>query len=282
MDNVIAMGNQYNVSGLHIDPAVFQHPTDRAITEKIRNSNAFGKIFSLISKHGMEHVIYSFYLSSCARLTQKNAPGLIRMCEEASGMFGLSTPPELFLERSYDMSGKIRCINKPVILLSTEMISSLSERGTWGAIAACACGARSGYTEIDMIDWASGTLAQMNLAPASAVNQLAGLIAQWKKVAQLTFDRATLLATGDLNTAMEVVLGGEIPTEALRRIDFTDPNCGYMKQCRAFAANQGKVNSTLRMAEAVGGGDALSATRYIELFQFWQGEYQDLMEAYAG
>ncbi|MBQ7886272.1 MAG: hypothetical protein IJ313_05195 [Clostridia bacterium] len=272
--------NQYNLSGLRIDPAVFQHPADKAITEKIRKSDAFKKVLSFISEHGLEHMLYSLYLSSYAHMTPKNAPELTRMCEEAGEMFGLERTPELFLTRDYNMYGKLQCINKPVILLSTEMVNNLSERGTWAAIASCACGARSGYSEIDMISWTVNTVGA--LLPPGVVSAVNELVRQWKKTVQLTFDRAALLATGDLNTAMQMILGGEIPSQALSSIDFRDPSCGYMQQCREFAANQGMVMNALRAMEAIGGDGALLATRYIELFNFYQNEFEDLMEEYAG
>lgn len=271
---------RYNIRGLRIDPKVFQHPSDKAITDTIQNSDAFTKLLAFISEHGLEPILYSLYLSNYARMTPKCAPELIDMCEEAAEMFGVEKTPELFLTRDYSMFGKLQCINRPVILLSTEMVNNLSDRGCWAALASCICGARSGYSQIDMVNWtinAAGVL-----LPRGVVKTMNGLIDQWKKVTQLTLDRAALLATGDLNTAMEVVLGGEMPPEVLRSIDFANPSCGYMQQCREFAADQGMGKNTLRTLEAVAGEGAMYATRYIELFDFYHNEYEDLMEEYAG
>lgn len=274
--------NQYNLSGLHIDPKVFQHPTDKAITDRIQNSKAFSTLLDFISDHGLEDTLYSIYLSSFAHMTKNSAPELIRMCEEAAEMFGAPTVPELFLTRLYSMFSRLQGIHKPVILLSTEIVNNLSPRACWAAIASNTCCAKSGYSQIDMIDWtlneASDLLPAVLRMPANALQDL---IMQWKKVSQLTQDRAALLAAGDLNTAMETILGGEMPMKVLRSINFADPSCGYMQQCREFIANQGAAKNVLRSMEIVNSVGAMNATRYIELFDFYYNEYEDLVEEYA-
>jgi len=275
-----AIVNQYNLSGLRIDPKVFQHPADKAVTDRIQQSKEFSRVIGFISENSLERMLHGMYLSTYAHLTPSNASGLVRMSEEAGKMFGLDKTPELFIRRSYNMSAEMRGIKKPVMMLSTEMINNYSERAVWAAIASCACRAKTGYCEIDMIDWTIQVTGM--LLPGNTAKMMGALIDQWKKVSQLTLDRAALIASGDLNTAMEVILGGEMPMEVLRSIDFRDPSCGYMQQCREFAADQGNVLNTIRAIDAVYYNKAMLATRYTELFNFYQTEYQDLMEEYAG
>lgn len=270
--------SKYNVSNLRIDPKVFQHPADKLITGKIKSSGAFAKMLEFISKNSLERTLYSMYLASEAHITESNAPDLIAMCREAAEMFGCPKAPELFLTRSYDMFARIQGLETPVILLSTEMVNNLSDEACFGAIASCVSGMMTGYSEISMIRWLLERVGWM--LPAGTADTLNALIDQWTKVAQYSFDRATLLATGDLNKAMECILGGEMPPDVLRSIDFTDPNCGYMQQCRDFLDNQGKVMGLLRSAEAIMGKGAMYASRYIELFNFYQNEYEDLVEEY--
>lgn len=271
--------NEFNLHGLHIDPRLCQHPTDRAVTDKILHFPAVRKVLETISANSLERVLRSTYLSNYVQLTDKTAPRLMRMVDEAVEMFGLPVRPEIYLTRTYDMRATLMGLETPMLLISSEIIANANEQELWSLVASTLAGVRTGYAEIRLIDWLMQN--SMGLLPDLAVQALRELIRQWRKFAQLSFDRLNLMVTADFNVTMCSVLAGETKPEILRRIDFTDPDCGVMCQFRELFARKGFLDTTLRYAETITSGSALYALRCMELEKFWRHEYNDLMEDYA-
>lgn len=269
----------YNVHHLHIDPKVFQHPSDKAISDKIQNNSAFSTALDFINKNGLERMLYSLYYSSFIHITERTGPELVTMCQEAADMFGLEKTPELFLSRSYDLFGRVMGTTKPVLLYSTEFIHLLDGVSLFGALACNVAATRTGYSQIRTIDQLVSEFG--SFLPPIVTLSLRELLKQWRKTAQYTADRATLLAVGDFNLAMQVILSGEIPMNVLKKIDFADPNCSYMKQCLEFEADKGKVTNAMRTLNKISTSGAMYASRYLELYDFYHHEYDDLMEDYA-
>ena len=77
---------------------------------------------------------------------------------------------------------------------------------------------------------------------------------------------------------MQTILTGEAPQEVLETIEFGNPNCEYMKQCREFLENDDKAVKTVRDSKALFSNQSFYASRYLELFQFYQTQYYDLIE----
>ena len=194
-------------------------------------------------------------------------------------MFGLEKTPELFLTRSYDLFGRVMGTTEPVLLYSTEFINLLDGIPLFSALAANIAASRTGYSQIRTIDQLISNFS--SFLPPVVTLSLSELLKQWRKTAQYTADRATLLAAGDFNLAMQVILSGEIPMNILKKIDFTDPDCSYMKQCLEFEADKGKASNTMRTLNKIATGGAMYASRYLELYDFYHHEYDDLIEDYA-
>ncbi len=89
------------------------------------------------------------------------------------------------------------------------------------------------------------------------------------------------MATGDFNVAMQGILAGEMPRRELEDIDFSDPNCGYMKQCLRYFSDQGFAMKVVRSADVVLEGKAPYASRYLELYDFYKNGFFDLMDEYS-
>ncbi len=267
--------NQYNIHNIKINPADFQHPMDKNATRLIQSSAAFRKCLEFISKQSLEKQMQCIYRSSLAQLTPKTAPGICRMAEEACEMFGAETVPELFLQRSYTTAVTMMGIEKPLILLSTELLKDIKEEMLWGLIAAEISGIRNGFGEIRFAEWLCDSA---GIIPAVISRPLSKLFKEWHKYLQFSHDRAALIAIGDFNKTMCAVLAGEIPMEILMRMDFSDPNCSYMKQSREFLENKGHWTETLRDIKAFSNEGVFYAARYVNLYQFMKNEYWDITE----
>lgn len=273
---------KYNVNHLvDVDPVSVQHPVDRKVTEQIRKSTAFCKIMDILGKNGVERMLMGLYSSTYLRLTPKLAPKIFEMVDEACEIFGVDVTPEIFLMRTYDMKATLLGVHKPILIISTELLAQMDDQMLWAMIASEIAATKTGYCEIRTVDYMIDAAA--GLIPDALALSLKTLITQWRKYAQMSFDRSMLLASGDFNAAMRVVLCGETGKEALKNTNFADPNCGYMQQCRQFASNDdSKILNVARDISSVLDSQVYSASRYLELYEFYQNEYHDLVEEYEG
>lgn len=268
---------RYNAKGIHIDPAVYQHPADKAASDAIKASEAFQKVLRFISKNGIEKWMQGMYRASLLQITPTISPEIYGMMREAQEMFDAPCIPDVFITRTYPMQAVLTGAHQPVLTISSELLRQLDEDMLWGMMASEVGGIKSGFGEIKLIEWLCQTVG--NLLPPGVAQTLQVLLKNWHRYAQYTFDRTTLIATGDLNTTMRFVLLGEAPIEIIKKIDFANPDNSYMRQCRTFLEDKDLVANTLRTANAVLSGGAFYASRYMELFNFYQSDYYDILEA---
>lgn len=267
--------NQYNVHNIRIVPADFQHPADRRVSQLLLSQPAFKKALEYISKNSLERMLACIYRSSMAQLTPKTAPKICRMLEEACEMFGVDTMPEVFLERRYLTAVEMIGIEKPMILISTELLRQMDERQQWGMIASEVSGIPNGFGEIKFVEWLCSS---SGLVPFQISQPLGMFFQNWHKYLQFSYDRGTLIALGDFNEAMRSILTGEVPAEILKKMEFNDPECDYMKQSREFLEKTGHWTEKVRDYKAIVEAGVYYAARYMNLYQFAHSEYYDLVE----
>ena len=270
--------NQYNVNNMEIDPKLFQHPADKAAADSIRKLPAFQKALEFISKNSVEKEMGIIYRSSLAQLTPMTAPKIFKMLEEAAEMFDVPVIPDVFLVRSYPMMVTLLGIEKPMIMISSQYLENISEHVLWGMIASEMAGIKNGFCEVKFVEWLCTTA--RGILPNAIVEPLNLMFSTWHKYTEYSFDRAALIATGDFNVTMQMILAGEAPREVLEKMNFADPNCDYMKQSREFFDNEDKEIQFLRNYQSIFGRFSFYASRYLELFKFYQTQYHDLMEDY--
>lgn len=259
--------NKYNTQNICIDPMAFQHPQNVLLGNELKKDKGFNMMVEYIAKNSIERELRGFYLSSYFQATEKSVPRLFHMLGEACELFGVEKKPEIFLERTYDISSKTKGLDNPMILMSTSMLTSVSEQVLWGFVASSVSMLRTNYCVVRMVEECL-PIAGM-LVPELLLRPLSHLLTKWRASIQLTNDRAALVATGDFNVTVQGMLAGEMPREALERINFTDPDCAYMQQCMQYTHQAGKLAKTVRNLDIISETSIPYATRYLELYKFY-------------
>lgn len=267
--------NEYNRHNMKINPSDFQHPVDKKATQLIKNQDAFKKALQFVSKNSLERLLACIYRSSMGQLTPKTAPHIFKMLEEACDMFDVSVMPEVFIQRMYSTEISMIGIETPMILISTELLKQIDNQMLWGLLASKIAGVKNGFSEISFVEWMCNAV---GLLPITITQPLNVLFQNWHKYLQYTYDRANLVAVGDFNVTMCGILAGTAPMNVLKNMDFKNPECGYMKQCREFLEKTGHWTETARDYQAFAGADVYYAARYMNLYQFAHGDYYDIVE----
>lgn len=267
--------NKYNTYNIKINPSNFQHPIDKKTTQLIMGQDAFKKALQFISKNSLERQLACIYRSSMAKLTPETAPHIFKMLEEACEMFGVDLMPEVYIQRIYSTEISMLGIETPMILLSTELLKQLDEQMLWGLLASEVSEIRNGFNEIRFVEWICNST---GLLPITITKPLNVLFQNWHKYLRYTYDRANLIATGDFNVTMCSILAGEAPMYVLKKMNFEDPECEYMKQSREFLEKTGHWTEVVRDYKAFADAGVYYAARYMNLYQFAHGDYYDIVE----
>lgn len=279
--------NEYNTQNLRIDPMAFQHPQNKLLADELNKDNAFNKIVEYISKNSIERELRVLYVSSYFRGTEKSMPKFFKMLNEACEMFGVEKRPEVFFARDYNILSKTKGMDNPMMLMSTEALATMSDPVLWAFVASGVSMLRTNYCTVQMVE---EFLPIAGLViPKIALKPLSLLLSKWRASIEFTNDRASLVASCDFNTAIRGMLAGEMPREALERIDFSDPSCAYMQQCIQYTNMQmGKVAKAARNVDIITKTSIPYATRYLELYKFYtnnvaEGDtgYSDLADEYG-
>lgn len=263
--------NTYNTQNLRIDPMAFQHPQNKLLADELNADKGFNQIVEFISKNSTERELHVLYVSSYFRGTEKSMPKYFKMLNEACEMFGVAKKPEVFFARDYGIYSKTIGIDNPMTLTSLEALTTMSDLALWGFVASSVSMLRTNYCVVRSVENFL-PIAKL-LIPQIAFKPLSFLLAKWRASMELSNDRAALVATGDFNAAIRQMLAGEMPREALERIDFSDPNCEFMQQCKQYADMQaGKIARAARNVNIITNASIPYATRYLELYKFYTND----------
>ena len=268
---------KYNERGIRIAPGLFQHPADKAACKAVKASEGFRKALSFISSNSLEKYLNGIYSSSLLQLTPNNAPVIFEMVEEAKEMFGEKRTPVIFTERRYSFDTVIEGVDQIFVRASTEQLSRADEKTLWIWISGIISAAKSGYGEIGFIN----TLCEKSagILPDIAVKSLSLLLDNWRKYAQLSIDRAGLLASGDVNAVIRNIYL-DYPPELLDDDDLTSPDCRLYKQAQQFAENENVVTGAAMNIYAALRKDNYRSFRYLELLKFYKKEYPGLVSLF--
>lgn len=163
----------------------------------------------------------------------------------------------------------------------------MSDPVLWGFVSSAVSMLRTNYCTVRMVE---EFLPIAGLAiPKIALEPLSLLLTKWRASIEFTNDRAALVATCDFNAVIRGMLAGEMPREALERIDFSDPKCDFMQQCIQYTKTEtGKIAKAARNFNIITNASIPYATIYLELYKFYTNDvapgdigFLDLADNYA-
>ncbi len=267
---------KYNKNGRHFDVRDFQHPSDREAVQAVMAVPGVQKLLQYISKHSVERTYSFINNSSRMKVTRQMSPMIFEMLDEAAGMYGMNTIPDVYLERAYEYKVTLEGINSPHIIFTTSLLEGMDERQLWPVIASEFAGIQANHGTIKFID----TLIQtVKGALPFGIDQALGLtLNNWYRTKAYTYDRAILLAFEDFELASQHILLGEAPDEVLESIGLDQPDNPYLEQTIDFLQRSGAEGIYQKLATAFT-KNQWAASRYYELYKWYQsGKYHEVLE----
>jgi Zn-dependent protease with chaperone function len=200
-----------------ISSRAWEHPADRGALVALRRLKGFDTLLKAMSGLFNERAVRLVFLGSAVRVDERQFGRLHRILGEVGQTLDAPELPELYVVANPAFGAMTIGMNKPFIVLNSGVVDLLDEEELRFVIAHELGHAMSGHavyqTLLQRMILLSGVLAAI---PAGGLGLRAIMAAlyEWSRKAELSADRAGLLATQDPATAfrvhMQLASGGHL------------------------------------------------------------------------
>jgi Zn-dependent protease with chaperone function len=190
-----------------ISSRAWEHPADRGALVALRKLKGFDTVLKALSSLFREPALRLLFLGSCVRVDERQFPGMHRVLGEVGRVLDVERLPELYVGNSPFTNAMTLGIDTPFIVLNSSLLDLLDEDEMRFVIAHELGHAVSGHALYQTLLQRLLTLTGVwNAVPGGAlgVRAIIAALYEWSRKAELSADRAGLLATQDPATAFRV------------------------------------------------------------------------------
>lgn len=259
-----------------ISPRAYEHPADRAAMATLRAVPGVASVLKAVAGMWNERAERLYAVASAIRVGDKQYPKINRMRIDCAETLDLDTVPELYVARSPVANAYAIGIDKPFIVLTTDIVEALDTESLRVVIGHETGHILSGHAVLrtlllrlirlrDTVQW----------VPAGALGLRAVIAAlrEWFRKAELTADRAGLLCSQDPSAALRqhVYLAGGT---SMSDIDIPE----FMQQAKEYEEVDDVRDSILKFYAVEGMNHPFAVVRAAQL-QRWAAseEYRAIL-----
>jgi Zn-dependent protease with chaperone function len=200
-----------------ISSRAWEHPADRGALTALRELRGFDDVVKAFFGMWNERGFRLAYLASAVRVDHRQYARVYQRYTEAAATLDVPEPPELYVAQSPWLGGEAIGLDRPFIVLTTASVNQLDEDELRCLLGHEIGHVRSGhavYKTILMIltRWAA-SLSWLPLG-AIALRAIIAAMLEWWRKAELSADRAGLLAGQDPAAALRLLMklagGGDL------------------------------------------------------------------------
>lgn len=200
-----------------ISSRAWEHPADRGALVALRKLKGFDTVLKAMSGLVNERAVRLVYLGSAVRVDERQFPTLHFLLRDVARVLDCDDVPEMFVTASPTLNAVTIGMNKPIIILNSALVDLLNEEELRFVIGHELGHAISGHavyqTLLQRLLTMSGVLSAIPLG-GLGIRAIVAALYEWSRKAELSADRAGLLATQDPATAsrvhMQLASGGHL------------------------------------------------------------------------
>jgi Zn-dependent protease with chaperone function len=200
-----------------ISSRAWEHPADRGALVALRKLKGFDTVLKAMSGLFNERAVRLVFLGSALRVDERQFTRLHRLLGEVGRSLDAPELPELYVSANPFPGAMTIGMNKPIIVLNSALVDLLDEEELRFVIAHELGHALSGHavyqTLLQRLIQMSGVLVAIPLG-GLGIRAIVAALYEWSRKAELSADRAGLLATQDPATAfrvhMKLASGGDL------------------------------------------------------------------------
>ena len=262
-----------------ISSRAWEHPADRGALVALRKLRGFDQIAKRLSGFINERAVRMLLLGSAVRVDERQFSRVDRLYREAAAVLDVAELPELFVRADPTINAMAIGLERPVIVVNSALVDLMDDdelRFVLGhELGHVASGHAVYQTLLQMLIALSTTLVAIPFGLLGARAIMAALM-EWSRKAELSADRAGLLATQDPRAAqrchMKTASGGH-----LHDLDAD----AFLEQAKEYHANDDLRDLVIRVLMTEGQPHPFAVVRAGEL-EGWiaSGEYADIVDGH--
>ncbi len=189
---------------LLLNPAEYEHPADRIALEKLEGTPGLEKLVRYYYKLEVERTQRIIYTGSYLKVTDQNLPEIKQLLDEACNNLYVKEIPPLFIEQDPRMNAFAIGSYKPMVSLTSGLVHALTPEELLSIIGHEIGHIKSAHqlykTMGNYIAHIGTQLGQATLGIGSMLSDALEIsLLYWSRMAELTADRAGLLACQDID-----------------------------------------------------------------------------------
>ncbi|WP_323793329.1 M48 family metallopeptidase [Nocardioides sp.] len=190
-----------------ISSRAWEHPADRGALVALRKLKGFDTVLKAMSGLVNERAVRLVYLGSSVRVDERQFARLHFLLKDVARVLDTEEIPELYVSANPTLNAVTIGMNQPIIILNSALVDLLDEEELRFVLAHELGHALSGHavyqTLLRRLLTMTGVLGSIPLG-ALGVRAIVAALHEWSRKAELSADRAGLLATQDPATAFKV------------------------------------------------------------------------------
>ena len=199
--------NSHNIFNLFISD--FQHPKEVKSMKALKDTKGFERVVKKFYDLGVENIIKLQYTGSSLKLTPTSFPELFEITVTACDILGVDQVPELYVQRSEQLTATTLGVEFPMIALSTECLDKLNKQELLFMIGREVAKIKCQhilYHEIGFIfPELMDALSPITLGLSGVLSSgLKYALFNWAQTAEYTIDRGGLLVCQDVHVAKQL------------------------------------------------------------------------------
>lgn len=200
-----------------ISSRAWEHPADRGALTALRQLKGFDYVLRKLSGLINERAFRLQFLGSAIRVDERQFPTVHRLYTEAATTLDVRELPELYITNFPIWNATTIGMDKPFIVLNNALLQGLDEEETRFVLGHELGHAQSGHALYQsLLFWLmrlTGALAWLPIG-ALGLRAIIAALHEWSRKAELSGDRAGLLAVQDPSVALRVQMkmasGGQL------------------------------------------------------------------------
>lgn len=259
-----------------ISSRAWEHPADRGALVALRKLRGFDVLVRKLSGLLNERMVKMTLLGSSVRVSERQFPRVHRLYADAATTLDAETVPDLFVSASPVLNAVTIGIDTPKIVVNSALIDLLDDEELRYVLGHELGHALSGHalyrTLLAYVMLAGQSISSI---PFSGVGLYVVKLAltEWARTSELSGDRAGLLATQDVHTAVRVQMklasGGH-----LDQLDQTE----FLAQAREYEESDDLGDSIVKLIMLDGQTHPMGVVRAAEIRRWVEsGDYSKIL-----
>jgi Zn-dependent protease with chaperone function len=259
-----------------ISSRAYEHPADRSALVALRKLTGFDTILKNLAGLFNDRALRLSFLASSVRCSTEQFPDLYQMLLDGCYILDLPTVPELYVTQTPLVNAMAMGVGKPFIVLNSGLVDLMDAEEIRAVIGHELGHVLSGHTVYNTMLYNLILLAQrLALVPFAWIGLKAVIwgLEEWHRKAEMSCDRAGLLATQDIDASRRVLMklaGGRHLAEL--------SHDEFHRQAKEYDAVPDMRDSLLKLLQLQGTTHPFAVVRFADLDRWAdEGEYRDIL-----